>query len=82
MAKYDPLRDHLYLSGKARLTLSFSDIESLVGHLPQSASDHQAWWANDQSGPHVQAHAWMAAGYRVASVDQHAGFVTFERDRA
>lgn len=77
MAKYDPLRNHLSLSGQPRLTMTFDQIAALVGPLPPSARDHRAWWANDST--HVHGYAWLAAGYRVDSVDQPRGIVTFVR---
>ncbi len=80
MAKYDPLRNHLTLSGSSRLTMSFDEIAALVGTLPRSAWDHSAWWANHAS-THTHAEAWLIAGYRVQSVDQTQGIVTFVKAR-
>jgi hypothetical protein len=81
VGKYDPLRERWALSGAQRVTLTFKDIAGLVGGLPRSAWDHSAWWAN-HPGPHVQADAWLAAGYRVESFDQSRGVVTFVRAAA
>ena len=65
MAKYDPLRDWLKACGKDEVALSFLEIEGVLGDtLPQSADDHRAWWANEPKGRHVQARAWLDAGYR------------------
>lgn len=76
MGKYDPLRD--YLAGKAgsEVRMRFAEVEELVGPLPDSARIHRAWWANDSK---VEAQAWRAAGWRVASVDQSSGLVVFVR---
>jgi len=77
MPKYDPLRNHLAAqTAEQRITLKFADIEAMVGGLPRSAWDHQAWWGN-QHGHAVQAEAWNAAGYKVEKVDQKRGYVTF-----
>lgn len=47
MGKYDPLRDYLIKCGNDEVTLSFADIESILGRaLPPSASNYDAWWAN------------------------------------
>ena len=81
MAKYDPLGDWLRAaSDRAELFLSFSDVEQLIGEpLPASAHRHPAWWANEQGGRHVQARAWLDAGWSVDAVDQQARRVRFRR---
>ena len=76
MAKYDPLADHLRTAGN-RVSMSFSEIEGLVGSLPKSAREYRPWWGNDRT--HVHAKAWMAAGYEVSEVDADAERVVFER---
>ena len=79
MTKYDPL--HAHLKAKAgrgpTLKMTFDDIIRLVRDLPPSATKHQAWWANDPT--HVQAQAWLDAGWEVGTVDQKAEVVTFRR---
>ena len=83
MSKYDPLGEFLAQGCGDAITLSFPQIEQLVGEpLPASAHDHRAWWANESDGPHVQAHAWLDAGWAVRSVDQSARVVTFARAAA
>ena len=37
--------------------------------LPASAYEHQAWWANEKEGNHVNARAWANAGWKVDGVD-------------
>ncbi|WP_248960627.1 DUF7662 domain-containing protein, partial [Sphaerisporangium perillae] len=78
MAKYEPLQNYLAARPEqmSRVTMSFDEVEALVGSLPPSARDHRAWWANDSK---VQAQAWRAAGWHVESVDQRAGRVVFTR---
>jgi hypothetical protein len=74
--KYAPLRSHLAGQAGSRVQMSFVQIENLVGHLPDSARLHRAWWSNSSN---VGARAWRDAGWRVDSVDQAAGQVTFAR---
>lgn len=64
MAKYDALSDYLKVQRARELTLTFDEIERLVGLLPRSAERPQ-WWANvrDPKTTHVQRKAWGAAGY-------------------
>jgi hypothetical protein len=77
MAKYDALREHLDRHSSA-FTMSFSDIADLVpGGLPPSAFKYSAWWSNENNGPHVQARAWLDAGYRVRA-DLGARLAHFE----
>lgn len=77
VAKYDPLFEHLSRAGDATVTLTFDDIEALVGPLPPSATRHEAWWSNDAGGGHVQARAWLGAGREMVAVDRDARRVTF-----
>jgi hypothetical protein len=60
MSKYTPLRNYLQsLPPDTRTkTMTFTQIEEILNDkLPRSAHEHQAWWANETNGPHVQAHA-------------------------
>jgi len=80
MAKYDPLRDYLVARAEALVKLSFSEVEGIIGAaLPASARQYQAWWANEASGNHVEARAWLDAGYRTAKLDLNAQVVEFHR---
>ncbi len=67
MSRYNNLRDHLRIRRGQTLSMAFDEIAELVDGLPPSAFEHREWWAND--GTHVQAQAWMAAGWAVDSVD-------------
>ena len=72
MAKYDPLRDYLRNRSVHRVTLTFDWIEDIIGAvLPPSAHTYYEWWANEdpEETVHVQAVAWMEAGWEVESVD-------------
>jgi hypothetical protein len=47
MGKYSKLGDYLKSSDPDKLTLSFLDVENILGfNLPNSAREYQAWWAN------------------------------------
>ncbi|AGX88316.1 DUF7662 domain-containing protein [Candidatus Symbiobacter mobilis] len=73
--KYEPLE--LYLRAvsdkKNEITLSFTDVERIIGaKLPASAMAHQAWWGNQRDTRNrPQAHAWLSAGFRVDMVNQN-----------
>ena len=70
-----------YLTGQPGPTcvLSFHEVEALLGRpLPRSASARRDWWTNHHG--HNQAHhGWLAAGWRVASVDLGRHAVTFRK---
>lgn len=77
MAKYSPLKEQLQRRSTGPIELAFSDIADWVGGLPASAHRYRAWWANDRS--HVQARAWLDAGWDVDEVDLQVGRVRFRR---
>ena len=62
MAKYEPLQRYLSAQPEDGCTLTFSQIEKIIGApLPPSARRHKSWWGNDST--HVQAQTWMGAGW-------------------
>ena len=69
-SKYSHLHQALAAISGRRAAMDFDEIARLVGGLPPSAYEHQAWWSNSRS--HVQAVSWMDAGWRVV----HVSFVT------
>jgi hypothetical protein len=79
--KYAPLGRYLASAGEESATLSFGRIESILGTaLPRSAATHRAWWDNEIHGGHVQARAWMSAGWRVTEVNLGRSSVTFSKE--
>ncbi|WP_252233884.1 hypothetical protein [Clostridium sp. ZS1] len=61
--KYMELKKYLLSVMEPIVTLSFNEIERIIGDtLPKSAYVHaEVWWANDYT--HSQAIAWIDAGY-------------------
>jgi hypothetical protein len=77
--KYKPLQTRLKQTTGSRVRFSFREIEAILGFaLPKSARAHAPWWAN-VGGSHVQAEAWMGAGWRTCQVDVPGERVSFER---
>ena len=78
---YAALATHLGSRSEDRLTLTFAEIETIVGaSLPLIARRYAPWW---RGHPKARCHhrtPWRAAGWRVESVDPYAGTVTFTRD--
>jgi len=78
---YDALATHLLGLSAPTVTLTFTDLECLLGRtLPASARAHRAWWSNERSGAHTHARAWMGVGWMVDRVDLRDATVTFRRD--
>jgi hypothetical protein len=68
MRKYRLLGDYLAKQPETSLSLTFQEIERILGFaLPLSAHNHRAWWANSLS--HPQASAWLNVGWKVSKVD-------------
>jgi len=79
-SRYDPLKRYLAERTAPVIHLSFGDVERIIGGpLPASARRHRPWWANERSGSHVHASAWMGAGRRTTNVDLNAATVDFVR---
>jgi hypothetical protein len=75
--KYRALHDHLRRITTASITMTFSEVEKVLGdQLPRSAHKHSAWWANETDGRHLHARAWMQAGWK-ARPNLAAKCVTF-----
>jgi DNA-binding XRE family transcriptional regulator len=77
--RYWPLFNYLQQSDQAEVTLSFSEVENLLGGpLPESARKSRAWWSNRSSSA-LQASAWMEAGYHVEALNLEQEQVTFRK---
>ncbi|GAB2644892.1 hypothetical protein GCM10027270_35590 [Nocardioides ginkgobilobae] len=64
-----------FLRGSAdTVTISWPDLDAIVGGMPQSSLDHSAWWGGDR--PHTRA--WKSAGF-VVTARQPGVSVTFQR---
>jgi hypothetical protein len=80
--QYERLEEYLRsLPGtQEEVTLSFEIIEQVLNdQLPPSAYEDRAWWGNQQQGTHVEAIAWMNAGWMVDTVDLVEKWVKFVR---
>ena len=68
MRKYRPLGDYLIKQHEVTVSLTFQQIEQILGFaLPPSAYNHRAWWANSLS--HPQAGSWLNVGWKVCKVN-------------
>jgi len=79
MSKYQALNRFFKAQATDFLRMTFDEVEKEAGfNLPASARLHQAWWANDRDR-HVQAKAWLDAGFETEQVDMKAGALVFRR---
>ena len=79
MYHYQPLKDFLAARGDRSVSLSFEEIEGIIGRrLPPSATSDvsRQWWSNTRS--HSQARAWLSLG-RKAKLNLVECAVTFSR---
>lgn len=82
-SKYYPLFEHLQHCNQEAVTLTFADIETLMGcSLPTSALNKKNWWSNRDSPSALQAMAWISAGYQIEFVDLTQQTVTFKTFQA
>lgn len=80
--KYDELRRALAGCGEESVTLSFDELDRIVGGgLPWTARRRASWWSNDASDATCKSHvrAWRAAGYIVVQADLRGRVATFRR---
>ena len=79
--KYEPLRLFLADFDASEWATTFTELEEILqDQLPPSARkprNYQAWWGNDAS--HVQARAWLDAGWSKDGVDLGTERVMFVR---
>ncbi len=80
-SKYDRLADHLAASGAATITLTFAEVEAVVGPLPATARHNPSWWGATPAGRYLHPYTltWRQAGYIAVTLDFIAGAVTFRR---
>ncbi len=82
--KYAPLTAYLQRQPGPHVTLSFREVEAILGQpLPAAAvklATPFSWWANSRTT--VQGNAWLAAGWQRETVDYLHQTVTFVRTAA
>ena len=79
--KYQPLTDYILDSQKDSLTLSFNDIEKILGFpLPASARRNRSDWTNTMTK--TMPLSWLSIGYRSKNLDMENEFITFEKERS
>jgi hypothetical protein len=78
--KYEPLARFLRTEAFETRSLSFNEVEAILGApLPPSARCRPEWWSNNPTG-HVNAQAWLGAGYKTEGLDLAGETVVFRRE--
>ena len=79
MPKYDALGAYLKRQHRDLVPMTFAEVEKIIGaKLPASAHKHRPWWGNNAVN-HVNARAWLDAGYESEQVDMPARKLVFRR---
>ncbi len=68
MGKYSPLKDFLAKQGRELVSMSFDEIEGVLGESLPASKQYPAWWSNNPDN-NVMTKEWIAAGYQTESVD-------------
>ncbi len=68
--KYEPLRRYLAAQPGETviLTLTFAEIEGLIGGSLPASAEQRSWLVNRTDGGLPQMRAWQRAGWRVSTV--------------
>jgi CBS domain-containing protein len=76
-SRYEPLSRWLEGQTESKISLSFSEIETLIeDSLPSSARQHRNWWRNDFV-ENINIPLWIGAGWLVSSVNMRSEKVEF-----
>lgn len=69
MNKYALFEEFLRNQKGKEISLTFMQIESIIGDkLPKSAYHHGWWWVNNDK-THIQSYSWGNAGWRVIELE-------------
>lgn len=78
MSKYDILGKYLEKSNKDEITLTYKEIETILGFcLPSSAYKYYVFWGKGIT--HVRRNAVEKHGYKPTKRDNKKEFVTFSK---
>ena len=79
MSKYDPLGQYLASNPFDEVSMTFSEIEQVLGFaLPEKSKRIRAWWSNNPDNS-VLTKVWLEAGFRSEQVDMAAQKLVFRR---
>jgi hypothetical protein len=81
VSKYAPLGEYLARQNRDSVSLSFGEVEKILGFkLPHSAYQQRAWWSNNGNN-NVMTRIWREAEFRSRDVDMERRKVVFQRKK-
>ena len=80
MGKYDRLTRYLSGLSDGEVSMSFEEIERVLGVPLPASKQYPAWWSNNPSN-NVMTKAWLEAGFRTERVDIGGEKLVFRRAR-
>jgi hypothetical protein len=78
MSKYQPLGDFLRRQKADVVTMTFSQVEKVLGFELPASQNNPAWWSNNADN-NVMTKVWLDAGFRVRNVRLNERELTFYR---
>ena len=81
MSKYDRFGAFLAASSADSISLTFGQIEAILGFSLPASKAYQAWWSNSPWN-NVMTRVWLEAGFKSGQVDIAGQTVVFTRDPA
>lgn len=78
MSKYEPLTVFLDAKRTEEVSMSFAEIEAVLGTALPASKRRREWWSNNPSN-NVLTKAWLAAGYKTERVDMDSERLVFRR---
>ena len=78
MSKYSPLGDYLRKQRATRVSMTFAEIERLIGAKLPNSQRYPAWWSNNPFN-NVMTQVWLDAGFKTEEVDVESRKLVFRR---
>jgi len=78
MTKYSPLGDFLRKQRRRAVSMTFAEIERVIGAKLPRSHRYRAWWSNNAFNS-VMTKVWLEAGYRTEQVDMEGRRLVFRR---
>jgi hypothetical protein len=78
MGKYEPLGQFLKKQKRDRITMTFVEIEKIIGAKLPKSKLNRAFWSNNPDN-NVMTKEWVGAGFETGEVDTRKGELVFRK---
>jgi hypothetical protein len=78
MGKYSPLADFLLAQQRDEISITFAEIERIIGSPLPRSHRYRAWWSNNSFNS-VMTKVWLDAGFQSAEVDMKRRKLVFRK---